>query len=126
MLLFDFVDDDVFAASLSEFVVEDGAWDGGEEKHVQEDEDDEVNHVGLVILDGQELIIRVIVVSGQCVGLEDHFAQIVVVGTVLVVGVNAVRLCIIRIEGECLGSDHSESSDNDCVVDDKNDEIFIS
>ena len=50
MLLFDFVDDDVFAAGLSEFVVEDGAWDGGEEKHVQEDEDDEVNHVGLVVL----------------------------------------------------------------------------
>lgn len=50
MLLFDLIYDDVLASSFSDFVIDDCAGDGGEEEHVEEDEDNIEDVVWLVIL----------------------------------------------------------------------------
>ena len=63
MLLFDLIYDDIFASSLSEFVVEDGGWYLHEEEHVEEYKNDEVDVIGLVILDGEVLVVGVVVVG---------------------------------------------------------------
>ena len=63
MLLFDLVNDDVFASCFSKFVVEDSCWNLYEEKHVEKDEDYEINVVWLMILEGKHLIVRVVIVG---------------------------------------------------------------
>ena len=73
MLLLDLIDDDVFTSGFSEFIVEYGSRDGCEEKHVKENEDYEKDGVRLVVFDGGELVIGVIVVGSQCIDLKHHF-----------------------------------------------------
>jgi hypothetical protein len=48
--LLDLVDYDVLAPGLSELVVENCAWDGSKKKHVEENEDKNVDRIWLIIL----------------------------------------------------------------------------
>lgn len=50
MLLLDFIDYNVLASSLSDFVVNDCSWNRGEEEHVEKNEDNVEDIVWLVIL----------------------------------------------------------------------------
>lgn len=85
MLLADLIDQDVLASVLPEFVVDNRAWDQHEQEHVEEDEDDVEYVVGLRVLEGWGLIIRIVVISPQDVDLHDHLAEIVKVALVDIV-----------------------------------------
>ena len=126
VLLLDLVDYHVLASSFSEFVIENCAWDRGEKKHVQENEDKEVDSVCLVILDCQCLIVWVIVVRGQGVNLEDHLAQIIIVRFVFIESIQSIRFHIIGIKGECVGTNENKSKDDSRVIKYENDYIFVS
>lgn len=58
--------------------------------------------------------------------MEYHHAQIVVVRTVLVERVDAVGLDVVWVERQSFGTYQCESSDYHRVVDDEDDEIFVS
>ena len=64
MLLPDLVNKDDLAASLPELQVDKRARNRGKEEHIHKDEDDEVDVVGLEVLDGQDVVIRVGIVGG--------------------------------------------------------------
>lgn len=51
MLLFDLINNDIFASGLSEFIVKDSRRDFHEKEHIQKDKHNEVDIVRLEILD---------------------------------------------------------------------------
>ena len=125
VLLLYLVDYYVLAPGLAELVVEDASRDRSEQEHVQENENDEVNRVRLVVLHCQDLVVGVVVIRRQGVGLENHHAEVVVVWVVLVETVDRVGLGVARVEGQHLGPDQRKTKDNDRIVNDEDDEIFI-
>lgn len=122
VLLLDFVQEDVFAASLSKFVVDEGPGNGGEEKHVEEDEDDEEDEVGFEVFYCGDLVIRVVVVGCEGVSGEDHGAQI---GVIVDVGIERIRFHRRRVESQGARSNECEAHDDDGIVKNEYQQIFI-
>lgn len=125
VLLFDLVDYDVLAPGLSEFVVENGARDGSKKKHVEENEDKEVDSIWLIILHCKDLVVRVVIIGGQSIYLENHLAEIIVVGFVLIENIGSVRLHIVGIKSEGVGANQHKGEDDSRVIEYENDDIFV-
>lgn len=126
VLLLDLVDYDVLAPGLSELVVENCAWDGSKKKHVEENEDKNVDRIWLIILHCQDLVVRIVIIRGQSVHLEDHLAEIIVVGFVLIESIWGTRLHIFGIKSEGVGANENKGEDDSRVIEYENDDIFVS
>jgi len=73
MLLPDLIHQNDFASCLPEFQVDNWTNNVGKEEHVQKDENYEVDVICLVVLDGQNLIVREWVVGGANIRHENHW-----------------------------------------------------
>jgi hypothetical protein len=59
VLLPDFISHKYLASSISELDVDEGTGNGRKQKHVHKDEDDKIDVIGLIILYGKSLIVRI-------------------------------------------------------------------
>ena len=72
MLLLDLIVNDILASGLSYFVINHSSRNRSKEKHVEEDKDYVENVIGLVILNCQNLKIRIEVVSSHPIHVKNH------------------------------------------------------
>ena len=118
LLLSDLVDQDQLTSGLSELVVDERTRDGGEDEQVHEDEDDEEDVVGLVVLDCQDLVVWVEVVGGNHVDVEYHFSQVSVVVLVTIYFLRIFRVSEVGIDCESSIADQGPPKDDDGEEDD--------
>lgn len=72
MLLLNLINNYVLTPSFSEFIVDKASRNGSEEEKIEENEDYKEDIIGLVILHGKYLVVRVEVVCSNSVYLVDH------------------------------------------------------
>ena len=105
MLLPGLIDQEYLASGVSVAQVDERARDGRKKEHVHEDEDDIVDVVGLVILNGEDLVVRIRVVSSCDIDQEDHLLQVSIVRFVSIERVWIKRILISWVKGEGIASD---------------------
>jgi hypothetical protein len=120
MLLADLINKKNLAPCIPKLDIDKGAWDRGEKKHVKEDEDKVVKVVRLVVLNNQELIVRVRIVGGRYVDHENHAPQVTEIRFIRIDVLREIWVLVIRIKGESTTSQQSVSHDYCC----KKDEIY--
>jgi len=64
MLLFDLVNNDIFAPRFPKLIIQNSCRYFHEQKHVQKYKDNEIYVVWLVVLNSEVLVVRVVVVGG--------------------------------------------------------------
>lgn len=72
VLLLNLINNYVLTPSFSEFIVDKASRNGSEEEKIEENEDYKEDIIGLVILHGKYLVVRVEVVCSNSVYLVDH------------------------------------------------------
>ncbi len=85
MLLPNFINNDVFTSILSKLVVDDGSWDKHKKKHIEEYEDNVEDIVSLCVLNGWSLIIRIVIISPECVDLHNHEGKVIEITLVFII-----------------------------------------
>lgn len=125
VLLSDLIDEEYLASGVSVAEVNERAWDGGEEEHVHEDEDDIVDVVGLVILNGQKLVVRIRVVGSGDVDQEDHLFQIDVVILILIEDDRIEWILIFRVECKGFATNKRITNNDDGKEDEVDQYIFV-
>jgi hypothetical protein len=98
VLLLDLIRQQNFAAFFLEDQKDDGAGYRREQKHIGEDEHDIVNVIWLVVLDRQHLVVRIGIVGGSHVDVEDHLHQITVIRPERVDVHRKIRVFIVGVE----------------------------
>ena len=88
MLLSNLIDEQYLTPSVSKLDIYDGSRNGGEEEHIGKDEHDVIDIIGHVVLDHQDLVVRIGVVCRCHVNHEDHTSQITII---CLIGVHVLR-----------------------------------
>ena len=126
MLLLQLIDENQFATSLSELVINQRARNNGKEKVVEKDEDNKEDVVGFEVLNREHLVVRKVIKRRENVHTEYHPIQRLVV---VCVGINSCRVLLISekgIDGQCAVPNEGKPKNDNAKEHDEDQYISIS